>query len=119
MNQDESIIRAIESIETQTQGRIGFQDLQVIRHHASLLWVSGYEEGRKVGREGTPVVMMREGAIIRDFDSLADAARFLGCDKVRISEAVGGLRKTYKGFSFRYKGREHEWKYKRKPQKSI
>lgn len=52
--------------------------------------------------------------IIKEYNSLKEAAKELGIKQNSISMALIGKRKTCAGFLWRYKGKENEWQYKRK-----
>jgi hypothetical protein len=62
------------------------------------------EKMRNSSKNKKPVIqMLPNGVFVRDFDSLMDAAKYLGVTISVIHDCINGRQKTSKGFSFKLK----------------
>lgn len=103
MNQEESVIRACDSIEIQYDKDISYDLLKIIRHHLSLVWAAGYEEGKRKKDKMKTVIQTKDGVFIESYDSVVDAYKATGIGKCNIAKAARGEMKTAGGFTWNYK----------------
>jgi hypothetical protein len=114
MQTDEVVVRASISISNTYTKEIPFELAQIIRTHLYLVYGAGVDEGRRQRAHGKPVLQMKDGAIIEEFETAKLAANRFKVHKSSICHAATGMTRTCKGFDWRYKGEENNWKYKRK-----
>lgn len=76
----------------------------------NLEWVSveynnsyGTRNKRISGTLSKPVQMISDGAVVEEFSSTVEAKKKTGAQTSHISECCNGLRKSAKGFSWKYK----------------
>jgi hypothetical protein len=77
--------------------------IQVFERYISLIYGVGFDEGRKYVCNKKPVEQIKNGTIIKIWESQTAAANALNFNHSGISKCITGERKKYQGFEWHEK----------------
>ena len=87
-------------------GDVSERDASIIERYFNYMYVSGYEKGIKLlNKRGVkrPVYQLKDGQVIKEHESLSQAARAINGNPESILRVIQGRRFTYKGYQWFYK----------------
>lgn len=93
--------------ELQSRAHLSHFQLDLVNQYMEWAVAIGYDMGIKHGRgdnKAVKVQQIKDGLIVRTYDSMADAARAMKVDKRKISHAVSGSKyrpTEINGYKFR------------------
>jgi len=101
MTQEIAVEKIIASMQSE---RMMSQELTTfITYYLSLVYAVGFDEGRvSTTKNRKKVMQIKNGVLIKIWNSETEASRVIGVNDGTINKAVIGKIKTCKGFEWRY-----------------
>lgn len=74
--------------------------IRFVKYYLELAYGIGYDKGRKMHSNSKKVEQIKNGEVVKIWDSQADAARAMKCDLSDMNKIIK-QQKTYKGFEWK------------------
>lgn len=99
MECERAVYNAMTSIFSSCQD-LKMKEQEVITDHLRLVFMAGFEEGRKQTAHGKIVLQFKDGREVGRFPDIKTAANYYGVCKSTISKACNGKIKNCLGFQW-------------------
>ena len=77
--------------------------LRIFEQYVNMIYGAGFDAGRRSLNNRRPIEQLKDGKVIKVWNSQVEASRALESDNRFINRCVRGKKKQFKGFEWRYK----------------